>query len=80
MSTPWRTPNAIKGQPCKRDCPDRTWDCKISCPKWAEYEAKKQEIYEKRLEILRGCDYTSQMAMQIVRRKVIDSKQGRGYR
>lgn len=75
----WKRIN-VGRQPCAKDCPDRAWDCKITCPKWAEYEAEKQEIYAARLEIQRSYDYTSPMATRIVRKKVTDCKQGRGYR
>ena len=66
--------------PCDRNCSDRTWDCKLTCPKWAEYEAKKQEEYAKRLEVSQCYDYTSHMARQIAKRRVTDYKQGRNYR
>ena len=66
--------------PCDRNCADRTWDCKLTCPKWAAYEAWKQEEYARRQEELQGKDYVSIRATQIVRRRVTDYKQGRNYR
>ena len=35
--------------PCLKDCPDRTAECKRDCPRWAKYEAAKQEEYKERL-------------------------------
>ena len=67
-------------QPCDRNCADRTWDCKLTCPRWAEYEAYKQDLYAKRLEVSQSYDYTSPMARQVAKRRVIDYKQGRNYR
>ncbi len=75
----WKRFN-VGNQPCHKDCPERTWDCKLTCPKWAEYEAWKQEEYARRQEELQGKDYVSIRATQIVRRRVIDYKQGRNYR
>lgn len=34
--------------PCGKLCPDRTAECKKTCPKWQEYE---KEYFEKRKEI-----------------------------
>lgn len=75
----WKRFN-VGNQPCHKDCPERTWDCKLTCPKWAKYEAWKQEEYARRQEELQGKDYVSIRATQIVRRRVIDYKQGRNYR
>lgn len=66
--------------PCDRNCSDRTWDCKLTCPKWAEYEAWKQEEYARRLTTSQTYDYTSPMARQVAKRRVTDYKQGRNYR
>ena len=41
-------PYGFKDQPCKQDCPGRSAECKCSCEKWAEFEARKQEDYERR--------------------------------
>jgi hypothetical protein len=38
-------------QPCKRDCPERTAECKKTCPKWLRYWAVKQEEYKRRAEM-----------------------------
>ena len=51
--------------------------CRPDCPKWAAYEAKKQEIYAERLETQRSYDYTSHMAVRVNKRRVTDYKQGR---
>lgn len=75
----WKRFN-VGNQPCHKDCPERTWDRKLTCPKWAEYEAKKQEIYAIRLAKQQTYDYTSPMARQVAKRRVIDYKQGRNYR
>ena len=37
-------------QPCKKDCPDRTAECKKTCPKWKEYEPLLREFYKLRAE------------------------------
>ena len=75
----WKRFN-VGNQPCHRDCPERTWDCKRTCPKWAKYEAWKQEIYAIRLAKQQTYDYTSHMARQVAKRRVTDYKQGRNYR
>lgn len=75
----WKRFN-VGNQPCHRDCPERTWDCKLTCPRWAEYEAWKQEEYARRLTTIQSYDYTSHMARQVAKRRVIDYKQGRNYR
>ena len=36
--------------PCKKDCPDRTAECKKTCPKWLEYEPLRNEFYKLRAE------------------------------
>ena len=77
MSTPWRINHVMDYQPCRPDCPDRTWECKRTCPKWLAYEAHKQEVYAKRLEIHLAYDYTSHMAVRVNKRRVTDYKQGR---
>lgn len=28
--------------PCKKDCPERTGECKITCKRWQKYEQEKQ--------------------------------------
>ena len=33
---------------CKRDCPDRSWDCHAKCKTYAEYRAKCDAEMEKR--------------------------------
>ena len=71
------TPMSRPIPPCQPDCPERTWECKRTCPKWAKYEAKKQEIYAERLETQQAYDYTSPMFMRVQRRRVTDYKQGR---
>jgi hypothetical protein len=80
MPSPWHKTRENTTQPCRRDCPERAWDCKLTCPKWAAYEAYKQDLYAKRLEVSQSYDYTSHMARQISKRRVIDYKQGRNYR
>nr|DAP48210.1 MAG TPA: hypothetical protein [Caudoviricetes sp.] len=36
-------------QPCAKDCPDRSAECRLTCPKWAEYTAERAKDYEQRL-------------------------------
>lgn len=43
----------IKDHPCRRDCPRRTAECKLTCEKFIEYEKKHMEEYERRGEIIR---------------------------
>lgn len=37
-------------QPCTRDCPERTVECKKTCKRWCEYWLSKQEEYKRRAE------------------------------
>lgn len=37
-------------QPCAKDCPDRTATCHGTCPKWAEWEAYKEKLYDERIQ------------------------------
>lgn len=32
----------------KKDCPDRSMDCHITCKKWREYEQERNAEYDKR--------------------------------
>lgn len=36
-------------QPCAKDCPDRSAECRLTCTKWAEYTTERDKDYEKRL-------------------------------
>lgn len=35
-------------QPCEKNCPERTAECKKTCPRWAAYWQEKQEEYKRR--------------------------------
>ena len=36
---------------CKRDCPDRAWDCHGKCPEYSKYRAKcDAEMHKRNLE------------------------------
>ena len=37
-------------QPCKKDCPDRSATCRLSCEKWIQYESERTKEYDRRLE------------------------------
>lgn len=43
-----------KDMPCRQDCPDRTAECKKTCPKWAKWETKKQAMYAARKKKIEG--------------------------
>ena len=32
----------------KKDCPHRSTNCRVSCPKWKEYEQQRDAEYERR--------------------------------
>jgi hypothetical protein len=32
----------------KKDCPDRSMDCHITCKKWKEYEQERDAEYDRR--------------------------------
>lgn len=34
--------------PCTKTCPDRTAQCKLTCPNWKPYEEAKKEEYAER--------------------------------
>ena len=36
--------------PCTPDCPDRKVDCRVTCKRYADYAAKRADVYEKRRE------------------------------
>lgn len=63
---------SIKDSPCKRDCPDRSGECRLTCKKFAEYtkfrEAKDKEISKKKLHELDLANY---------RRAIAESKRKR---
>lgn len=35
-------------QPCKRDCPNRSGECRRTCDAWKAYEAERAADYERR--------------------------------
>lgn len=35
---------------CKRDCPDRSWDCHKHCERYKEYRLECDKALEKRLQ------------------------------
>lgn len=41
-------------QPCKKDCPERSGECRSTCEKWKEFEGWKMAQYDvrrKRMEL-----------------------------
>ena len=40
-------------QPCEKDCPKRTAECKKTCPDWEKFEKEKFENYKLRDEYFR---------------------------
>lgn len=50
-----------KDMPCRQTCPDRTAECKRTCPKWAKWEEKKKAIYEARKRVDAGRPDSSRM-------------------
>lgn len=59
-------------QPCAKDCPDRSAECRLTCTKWAEYTAEREKDYEKRLAKLMGKEDNyakSKKIQQLMRKK-----------
>lgn len=42
--------------PCEKTCPERTAECKRTCPRWAEYEAAKFDDYAERQKKMQHVD------------------------
>ena len=36
-------PPRLPPHPCTPECAERTWDCRLHCPKWAAYSAIKEQ-------------------------------------
>lgn len=58
-------------QPCAKDCPDRSAECRLTCTKWAEYTAEREKVYQKRLAKLMGKEdnYAKSKKIQRLMRK-----------
>lgn len=37
----------LKDCPCKKDCPERTWDCKKSCKRFKKWDTKHRSDRDK---------------------------------
>ena len=47
--------------PCVKDCPGRKAGCHAACVAYKEYEAARNEMYERRIAESRALDYTERM-------------------
>lgn len=56
-------------QPCEKDCSGRTAECKRTCPRWAEYEAKMQIEYADREQKFKLADDLLECAKRRGKRK-----------
>ena len=63
MEKRMKNPCYSKQQP---ECPDRRQGCHAECPRWAEFEAHKAEVYRARKEHL-----DAMMAIEEGHRKIL---------
>lgn len=42
-------PRHVPRHPCRKDCPERTAECKKTCERWKIYEQTMQKEYKERL-------------------------------
>lgn len=41
-------------QPCVKDCPNRSMECRLTCEAYKEYRAAKEADYKKRASYMSG--------------------------
>ena len=52
--------------PCGKVCPDRTAECKLTCERWAEFEAWKFEEEKRKKKIYEeAADYFAHVSEQV---------------
>ena len=65
--------------PCKKDCPKRSWDCHAHCKDYKDYEAANREEYKKRAMMLTVNTYSDNKESKL-RRSMLKKAKRPGYR
>ena len=51
--------------PCKQDCPNRSAECRLTCPDWEKYTAERDADYKKPRIVASYNNYVIERLMRI---------------
>lgn len=57
----------VRNHPCRKDCPDRSAECRLKCPAWLAYVRERDEQYAKPNYDLQFAQYVSSIRLRIVK-------------
>lgn len=66
MASPWRNKLHDKGNPCEKECPDRSSTCHCTCELYLKYRAMKDAENEARLNSFRMGIYGTDAAERAI--------------